>query len=217
MDVSGHDDRLAERFRERVEESIRVKQDLLPDLGRCVEVARVLIEAYRRGRSMFLFGNGGSAADAQHIAAEFLGRFYFDRPAAPAHALTVNTSALTAISNDYSFEHVFARQLEALGQPSDVAVGISTSGNAANVLAGLRTARQRGMTTVALTGANGGRSRAEADYWVGVPSDETPRVQECHIMIGHIWSELVEAELFGAASAGSTEQANQRLGGLTQS
>jgi D-sedoheptulose 7-phosphate isomerase len=198
-------DPVAQRFRAQVDASLRVKKDLLDDLGPSVEVTRVLIEAYRNGRTMFLFGNGGSAADAQHIAAEFLGRLYIERPAVAAHALTVNTSALTAISNDYSFEHVFARQLEALGQAGDVAVGISTSGDAANVVAGLRAARARGMVAVALTGARGGQARTEADHWVGVPSNDTARVQESHIMIGHIWSELVEAALFGENSRDSAQ------------
>ncbi len=188
---------LRERFRHQIEESIAAKQALLANLDGCVEVAAVLIDAYRRGNALFLFGNGGSAADAQHIAAEFLGRFYLERRSLAAHALTVNTSALTAIGNDYAFEMVFARQLEALGRSGDVAVGISTSGNAANVVAGLRTAKTIGMVTVAFTGAGGGAAKGAADYWVGVPSDDTPRVQEAQIMIGHIWSELVEAALFG--------------------
>ena len=190
------DSALADRFRRHVEDSIAAKQALLEELGSCLEVARVLIEAYRSSKMLFLFGNGGSAADAQHIAAEFLGRFYLERPAIAAHALTVNTSALTAISNDYSFETVFSRQLEALAKPGDVAVGISTSGNAANVIRALRSGRERGLVTVALTGAGGGRARLEADFWVGVPSHDTARIQECHIMIGHIWSALVESALY---------------------
>jgi len=189
--------RLEARFREQVESSIRAKQELLGDLSTCTEVAHVLIATYRADGQLFLFGNGGSAADAQHIAAEFLGRYYLERPAMAATALTVNTSALTAIGNDYAFENVFARQLEALGRRGDVAVGISTSGNAANVVAGLRAASERGLITVAMTGRGGGQARELADHWVGVPSDDVPRIQESHIMIGHIWSELVEAELFG--------------------
>jgi len=188
---------LERRFRAELQASIDTKQRLLGELGACLAVARVLIDTYRDGHAMFLFGNGGSAADAQHIAAEFLGRFYLERPALAAHALTVNTSALTAIANDYSFEEIFARQLQALARPGDVAVGISTSGNAANVLAGLVTARELGLITVALTGADGGRAKEAVDHWVGVPSDVTPRVQEAHILIGHVWSALVEAALFG--------------------
>jgi D-sedoheptulose 7-phosphate isomerase len=194
-DAMGSDGDLERQFREALQASIDTKQRLLADLDACLAVARALIAAYRAGHVLFLFGNGGSAADAQHIAAEFLGRFYLERPALAAHALTVNTSALTAIANDYSFEVVFARQLQALGRPGDVAVGISTSGNAVNVVAGLRAARAIGMTTVALTGAGGGEAKRVVDYWVSVPSDDVPRVQEAHIMIGHIWAALVEAAL----------------------
>jgi D-sedoheptulose 7-phosphate isomerase len=194
-------DSLAREFAQQVEDSIAAKQALLRDLGPSLRVADALIEAYRAGNCMFLFGNGGSAADAQHIAAEFLGRFYIERPALAAHALTVNTSALTAIGNDYSFREVFARQVRALGRAGDVVVGISTSGNAENVVAGLVAANEMGMTTVALTGSKGGRARELADHWVGVPSDDTPRIQESHVMIGHIWSALVEADLFGQSPA----------------
>ncbi|MEP7377979.1 MAG: SIS domain-containing protein [Chloroflexota bacterium] len=188
---------LAEHFRRQIEASVQAKSALLEDLGECVAVASELIDAYRSGHALLLFGNGGSAADAQHIAAEFLGHFYLERPGVAAHALTVNTSALTAISNDYSFDAVFARQLVAIGRAGDVAVGISTSGNAANVIEGLRAARRARMVTVAMTGADGGRAKEEADHWVRVPSNDVARIQESHIMIGHIWSELVEAALFG--------------------
>jgi len=196
-------DDLAARFAGQLRESARVKEALAADPSVCAEVASVLIDAYRRGNTLFLFGNGGSAADAQHIAAEFLGRYYIERPAMAAHALTVNTSALTAIGNDYAFEQVFARQLRALGESGDVAVGISTSGNAANVLAALAAGREMGMTTVALTGSGGGKAREAVDYWVGVPSDDTPRIQETHIAIGHIWSELVEEAIHGASASAS--------------
>jgi D-sedoheptulose 7-phosphate isomerase len=191
---------LEDNLRRQLAESVRVKQELLADTAACASVARLLIEAYRAGNCLFAFGNGGSAADAQHIAAEFLGRFYLERAAMPAHALTVNTSALTAIGNDYGFEQVFARQLQALGRPGDVALGISTSGNAANVVTALATAREMGMQTVALTGAGGGRAREVAEHWVGVPSNDTPRIQEAHITLGHIWSALVESALFGDRS-----------------
>src|SRR6476469_4231191 len=188
---------LEARFREQVQASIATKQALLGDPGQCLAVAHVLIEAYQRGGQLFLFGNGGSAADAQPIAAEFLGRFYLERSSLAAHALTVNTSVLTAIANDYSFDYVYARQLEGLGRPRDVAVGISTSGNAASVVHGLLRANRMGMTTVAMTGAGGGRIRDLVNYWVAVPSDDVARIQEGHIMIGHIWSELGEAARFG--------------------
>ena len=193
-------DDLEASFRRQVEASIRAKEGLLADLGPSVAVARALLDAYRAGRMVYLFGNGGSAADAQHIAAEFAGRMYVDRPGLAAHALTVNTSALTAIANDYGYEEVFARQLAALGRAGDVAVGISTSGKARNVVAGLRAARSIGMVTVALTGAEGGAAREQADHWVPVPSTDVARVQECHILVGHVWSELVEAEFSGGRS-----------------
>ena len=192
---------LHDEFRRQLRESIEVKQALLADADPCVAVARVLIDAYRAGGILFVFGNGGSAADAQHIAAEFLGRFYLERAAMAAHALTVNTSALTAIGNDYGFDDVFARQLRALARPGDVALGISTSGNAVNVVRALEAAHEIGMTTVALTGSRGGRAREVVDHWVPVPSDDTPRIQEAHIAIGHIWSALVEAALFGEAAS----------------
>ena len=194
-------DPLAEQFRRQVSASIEAKQRLLDSPESCIEVGHVLIDAYRAGHQLFVFGNGGSAADAQHIAAEFLGRFYVERPGMAATALTVNTSALTAIGNDYAFDEVFARQLRALGRPGDVALGISTSGNAANVVRALEAGRDSGMVTVALTGQRGGLARDVADHWVGVPSDDTPRIQESHILIGHVWSAMVEAALFGGPAA----------------
>ena len=192
---------LEDRFRARLQSNIDTKKALQGELDACTTVAQVLIDAYRAGNTMFLFGNGGSAADAQHIAAEFLGRFYIERPSLAAHALTVNTSVLTAIGNDYSFDEVYARQLRGMGRAGDIAVGISTSGNARNVVAGLVAANECGLTSVALTGSRGGQAREVAKYWVGVPSDDTPRIQETHITIGHIWSELVEEALFGKQAA----------------
>lgn len=160
------------------------------------QVADMLIEAFANGKKVLLCGNGGSAADAQHIAAEFVGRFYFDRPPLPAMALTANTSSLTAIGNDYAFDRVFARQVEALGVPGDVCVGISTSGNSRNVIEALRVARRKGMATVAMTGVNGGLMKEEADYCICIPSASTPRIQEHHILVGHLLCELVEQALF---------------------
>jgi D-sedoheptulose 7-phosphate isomerase len=187
---------LQDIFRERVGASIAAKQALLEDLGACLDVAETLIAAYRNGGALLIFGNGGSAADAQHIAAEFVGQFYRRRPALRAHALTVNTSSLTSIANDTTFVQVFARQVEALGRRGDIVIGISTSGRSPNVVEGLRAARRMELTTVAMTGSSGGILRAEADYWVGVPATDVARIQEAHIMIGHIWSELVERALF---------------------
>jgi D-sedoheptulose 7-phosphate isomerase len=184
--------------RARVQASIATKEALAQDLDVSCRVGLALVDAYRAGRKLLIFGNGGSAADAQHIAAEFVGRFYLARRALPAMALSVNSSALTAIGNDFGFDAVFERQLEAFGAAGDVAIGLSTSGNSANVVAGLRAARAAGLVTVAMTGNNGGRMAAEADHLVAIPSSDTPRIQEAHILLGHIWSEMVEQALFGA-------------------
>ena len=191
------------RAAKSIEGSIAVKQRLLGDtvlISSIARVSEVSLAAIKSGNKLLLFGNGGSAADAQHIAAEFVGRFAFDRPALPALALSVNTSCLTAIGNDYGFDQVFSRQLEALARPGDVAIGFSTSGNSPNVLHAISTAKKMGLQTVALTGTPGGKLQqaADLDHCVCVPSSETPRIQECHILIGHIVSELVEQELFYA-------------------
>ena len=187
-------DLVAERLRDHIE----ITSELLRDPSHAKLVAKIadeICEAFRRGNKLILFGNGGSAADAQHLAAEMTGRFLKDRPALPAISLTANTSSLTAIANDYSFDLVFARQVEALGLVGDVAVGISTSGNSRNVICAIEVARKKGLTTVALTGKGGGNLRSVADYCFTVPSTETPRIQEAHILIGHIICELVENEL----------------------
>jgi len=194
--LSGNRLELEAIFRERVATSIAAKQALLEDLGSCLDVAEALIWAYRNGGVLLIFGNGGSAADAQHIAAEFVGQFYRRRPGLPAHALTVNSSSLTSIGNDVAFDQVFARQVEAMGRKGDVAIGITTSGDSANVVEALRAARDKGLITVAMTGQGGGRARGESDYWVGVPATDIARIQESHILIGHVWSELVERALF---------------------
>jgi len=187
------------RVSKSIEASIATKRDLLrrPEtLSMIAKVSGLLVGALRRGGKVLLFGNGGSAADAQHIAAELVGRFAFDRPALPALALSVNSSCLTAIGNDRGFDQVFARQLEALALPGDVVVGISTSGDSANVVQAMWQAKEMGLRRVALTGRTGGRLKNSVDHCICVPSDETPRIQECHILIGHILSELVESELF---------------------
>src|SRR5216683_8295718 len=187
-----------------MEASIATKQELVHssvDLSLVANVSEVLIKALRQGNKALLFGNGGSAADAQHIAAEFVGRFAFDRPALPALALSVNTSCVTAIGNDYGFDQVFSRQIEAIARPGDVAIGITTSGNSPNVLRAVTAARKIGLRTVGLTGRSGGKLKECVDYCICVPSDVTPRVQECHILVGHVISELVEHELFHEQSS----------------
>lgn len=198
--MSFADQTLSSLVARRIEESIAAKRALLAESALIAEVGERLIAAYRAGGKVLLFGNGGSASDAQHIAAELVGRYYVHRRALPAEALTVNASSLTAISNDYSFDHVFARQIEAFGNAGDVAVGISTSGNSPNVIAGVRAAKQLGMLTVCLTGAGGGQLKGEVDYCVAVPSTDTPRIQEAHGLIGHIWCEMVEHALFGSTN-----------------
>lgn len=180
---------------ERIRAGVALHQALLddPDLIRSVTAAaRIIVRALQGGRKLLLFGNGGSAADAQHIAAELVGRYLRDRSALPAIALTTNPSSLTAIANDHSFDQVFARQIEALGRPGDVALGISTSGNSRNVVVALKAAKRLGLATLGLTGSRGGALRATVDCCIAVPSRETPRIQEAHILIGHIICEIVE-------------------------
>jgi D-sedoheptulose 7-phosphate isomerase len=160
-----------------------------------VEAAETITDALRAGGKLLLFGNGGSAADAQHIAAEFLGRFLLERAALPAVSLTDNTSSLTAIGNDYAFDDVFARQVAGLGAPGDVVIAISTSGNSANVLAGVAEARAHGMRTIGLTGEPGGALAGAVDHCIAVPADATPRIQEAHIVVAHLICELVERDL----------------------
>jgi D-sedoheptulose 7-phosphate isomerase len=190
------------RVSELIEESIAAKQSLLRStavISTVAQVSHILIDGLEQGKKALLFGNGGSAADAQHIAAELVGRFAFDRPPLPALALSVNSSCVTAIGNDYSFDQIFSRQIEALGHAGDTAIGISTSGNSANVLNGLLVAKKMGLRTVALAGRTGGKLKNVVDYCICAPSDETPRIQECHILIGHIISELVELKIFNEA------------------
>lgn len=189
------------RVRASVEASIAAKQRLLEDnqlLATVSMVAQLLIDVFKSGNKVVLFGNGGSAADAQHIAAEFVGRFAFDRAPLPALALSVNTSCVTAIGNDYCFDLVFSRQLEALAHRGDVAIGISTSGTSSNVLQAIAAAKQIGLHTVGMTGAQGRQLSETVEYCICVPARETPRIQECHILIGHVLSQLVEEEIFHA-------------------
>jgi len=188
-----------QRVNASIQASIAVKELMLRNAEVAPVIAKVsalLVDTLDKGNKVLLFGNGGSAADAQHIAAEFVGRFAFDRPALPALALSVNTSCVTAIGNDYGFDLVFSRQIEALARPGDLAIGISTSGNSSNVLHGLSVARQMGLCTVALTGSTGGKLKNVVDHCICAPSNETPRIQECHILIGHVISELVEETIF---------------------
>jgi D-sedoheptulose 7-phosphate isomerase len=197
--------------RKRIEESAAVKLVLLVEDETIVLIAEVAVDlatAFRDGRRLFLFGNGGSAADAQHIAAEIAGKYLMDRRALPAMALTVNASYMTAIANDYSYEEVFARQLEAFASTGDVAIGLSTSGDSPNVLRGIEAANAKGLITVGLTGRNGGKLKSVAHRCICVPSEQTPRIQEIQILVGHILSEIVEQELFTAAAEPALQFAN---------
>lgn len=185
----------------------RFVETCLPALATAAEA---LISAYRDGHKVLFFGNGGSAADAQHLAAEFLGRYLREREPLPALALHANSSALTAIGNDYGFDHVFSRQLKALAVRGDVAVGISTSGNSTNVVEAIACARSLGLVTIALTGNSGGRLRDLADILIAVPSEETPRIQECHILAGHALCDAVEQALTAGVSQPRTRAAAAR-------
>lgn len=181
-----------------LEDAIKLKQKILTDetlLNNIMAVSEVCIEAFRRGNRVILAGNGGSAADAQHIAAEFVSRFMYDRPGLPSMSLSTDTSILTAIGNDYGYEKLFLRQLQANGRAGDVFIGITTSGNSANIMKALEACEELGIVSVALCG-EGGRARTVAKHALAVPSTSTPRIQEAHIAIGHIICEIVEATIF---------------------
>lgn len=181
-------------------ESIDIKEQILKDenlLNLIKKAALEIIKAYKNGNKTLLAGNGGSAADAQHIAGELVSRFYFDRPGLASIALTTDTSILTAIGNDYGYEKVFSRQLEAQGLKGDIFIGISTSGNSANILKALEICKEKGIISIGLTGQSGGKMNELCDYCIKVPSSCTPRIQESHILIGHILCAIVEEELFG--------------------
>lgn len=183
-----------------VADTVKLQQQLLADeplLAQVADVAGLITTALQRGNKLMLAGNGGSAADSQHIAAELVSRFGFDRPGLAAIALTTDTSALTAIGNDYGYEQVFARQIQAIGRAGDVFVGISTSGNSPNVIRAVEACKAGGITTVALCGS-GGALKSLCDHALAMPSAHTPRIQECHIVIGHALCALIEDTLFGA-------------------
>ena len=176
-----------------IQESIAVKEQLIAATSQLIsDVARMIIESMQSGGKLIVFGNGGSAADAQHLAAELVGRYRHDRKALPAIALTTDSSALTSISNDYGFETVFSRQVEAIGKTGDVVLAISTSGNSPNIIQAVSLAKQLGIPTIGLTGRTGGKLRGSVDVCLTVPSDSTPRIQEAHSLIIHILSGLVE-------------------------
>ncbi|MCX8116773.1 MAG: D-sedoheptulose 7-phosphate isomerase [Desulfobacterota bacterium] len=188
---------MEEIIQKRFKEHNEVKNQFLKgNLSKILEVVKLISHCFEMGNKLFFFGNGGSAADAQHLAAEFVNRYIMERPPLPAIALTTDTSVLTSISNDFSFHDVFAKQLKALGREGDVAVGISTSGTSQNVLRAFEVAREMGIKTIALTGHDGGLVAKVADISLVVPSSSTPRIQEIHILVGHLLCELVEHYLF---------------------
>ena len=190
---------MKDKIKSIISASIDVKKKVLADeelVKRIEEVAFGIAGAFKNGNRLYLCGNGGSAADAQHLAAEFTGRFYSDREPLPAEALHVNTSFMTAVANDYSFDQVYERAVKAHGRKGDMLIGISTSGNSKNIILAQEEAKKRGMTVISFTGETGGKMKDSCDYLFNVPSKDTPRIQESHILIGHIICQLVEEELF---------------------
>jgi D-sedoheptulose 7-phosphate isomerase len=186
-------------LKDRFLESAKVKENIASDdeiISKIEKVAVDIIEALKKGNKVLLCGNGGSAADAQHIAAELLGKFYLHRKALPAVALNTNGSILTAVANDYSYDDVFSRQVEGLGREGDILIGISTSGNSKNVINAIKKAKEMGIKTIGLSGKNGGKMKELSDICICVPSNSTPRIQEAHITIGHVICEIVEREMF---------------------
>jgi D-sedoheptulose 7-phosphate isomerase len=193
-----------EQIKNIVQSSINVKQDVLQNeelLQTVQECIAVIVHAFKNGNKVLFCGNGGSAADAQHLAAEFSGRFYTDRDALPAEALHCNTSYMTAVANDYSYDVIYSRLIKGIGNKGDVLVGLSTSGNSKNIYNAFEVAKEKGMITIAFTGLTGGTLKTLSDYLINVPSTDTPRIQESHIMLGHIICQLVEAEYFKTPSA----------------
>lgn len=189
-----------EQIKNIIERSIQVKQQIIQNeelIATITKVVHAITSSLENGGRIYFCGNGGSAADAQHLAAEFSGRFYTDRKALPAEALHCNTSYLTAVANDYSYDVVYARLIDGIGNPGDVLVGLSTSGNSSNIVRALETAREKKITTIGFTGMAGGAMKPLSDYLINVPSADTPRIQESHILVGHIICQLVEERIFG--------------------
>jgi D-sedoheptulose 7-phosphate isomerase len=188
-----------EKIKQIISTSIETKQQLLKDENLLKVIGKVvdaITNAFQSGNSVYFCGNGGSAADAQHLAAEFSGRFYIDRKPLPAEALHCNTSFLTAVGNDYSFDVIYSRMIEGIGKPGDVLVGLSTSGNSKNIIKAFESAQAKKIVTVGLTGASGGQMKSLSNYLINIPSTDTPRIQESHILAGHIICQLVEENIF---------------------
>jgi D-sedoheptulose 7-phosphate isomerase len=190
---------MKEQIRQIIQGSIDVKQQVLADdkmMDTIGEAVTAVVASFKAGHRVYFCGNGGSAADAQHLAAEFSGRFYKDRLALPSEALHCNTSYLTAVGNDYGYDYVYSRIIEGIGQAGDILIGLSTSGNSKNIMEAFDAAHRKGMKTIGLTGATGGKMKSQCDLLINVPSTDTPRIQESHIMIGHIICQLVEEKYF---------------------
>jgi D-sedoheptulose 7-phosphate isomerase len=190
---------MIDHIKKIISESISVKKKILLDevmLNNTIQVVQEIVKAFKEGKRVYFAGNGGSAADAQHLAAEFSGRFYTDRQALPAEALHCNTSYLTAVANDYSYDEIYARLIRGIAHPGDVLIGLSTSGNSGNIVKAFEAARQKKVITVGFTGETGGKMKTLSDYLFNIPSTDTPRIQESHILLGHIVCELVEKEYF---------------------
>jgi len=188
-----------EKIKQIISASIETKQQLLKDenlLKVIDKVVDTITNAFQSGRKVYFCGNGGSAADAQHLAAEFSGRFYIDRKALPAEALHCNTSYITAVGNDYSYDVIYSRIIDGIGIAGDVLIGLSTSGNSKNIVKAFESAREKKITTIGLTGASGGQMKSLSDYLINIPSTDTPRIQESHILAGHIICQLVEEKIF---------------------
>ena len=182
-----------------INDSLSVKTKLLADeslINTIEKITAAIVQAFKNGHRVYLCGNGGSAADAQHLAAEFSGRFYLDRDALPAEALHCNTSYLTAVGNDYGYDAIYARLIKGTGNKGDVLIGLSTSGNSGNIIKAFEVAREKGIITVGFTGETGGKMKTLSDYLICVPSKDTPRIQESHIMLGHIICQLAEEQYF---------------------
>jgi len=182
-----------------INESLAVKNQVLQDqrlIGIVGEIVSLIVDRFRAGKHLYFCGNGGSAADAQHLAAEFSGRFYINRDALPSEALHCNTSYLTAVANDFSYDLIYSRLIKGIGKPGDILVGMSTSGNSINIIKAFETAREKGITTIGMTGEGGGKLREFSDYLIDIPSRNTPRIQEAHMLLGHIICQLVEEQFF---------------------
>ncbi|HWB93195.1 MAG TPA: SIS domain-containing protein [Puia sp.] len=188
-----------DKIQQIISESLTVKERVLQDrrlIGTVGEIVTLIVSRFRQGNHLYFCGNGGSAADAQHLAAEFSGRFYINRDALPSEALHCNTSYLTAVANDFSYELIYSRLIKGIGKPQDILVGMTTSGNSVNIVKAFETAREKGITTIGMTGEGGGKLKELSDYLIAIPSRNTPRIQEAHMLLGHIICQLVEEQYF---------------------